>query len=838
MKRDTTFPYTFLIFAITLCIVFSLLAGTVLHNKQEYARTIESVNDDLFNYAQLVGEHTANVLDSADLMLLLLRHAYVQKDNVGELLAFMAKRLMPYLELNQIGIIDAHGLYVASSLPAPDRIDLSDREHFRFHAEGHGDVPYISKPLTGRATKKLSIQLSRRITMPDGSFGGVVVASINPYYFSKLYDQLRLGHAGLITIVGLDGIVRARRNLAQYSSGQDIRHADLFKHLRKAPVGFYRRASLIDGVDRLFAYKKLERYPLVVLVGTGYDDAMRLYRDNARMHTLFAGSIMILSLFFGGLIMVALRKRRLMFEQVQASRRQAEAANRSKTDFLAKVTHEVRTPLHAVTGLTDYLLHTPLTDDQRDCLSTVRQSADHLLGMVNDLLDISKIEAGQLELEAVPFDLRGVFLAARRILAPLAEAKGIDCDLDWQSEPDAATVVGDPRRLRQIILNLGGNAIKFTTTGGVRIRARSRPAERDALVRLEVAVTDTGSGIPEAVRETIFQPFTQADASIAGQYGGTGLGLTICRQLVERMGGSLTVESTVGEGSVFRFAIVLPRGDAAAIPPPAPEDLTLPPLALMVVDDNPINIKVAVKLLDRLGQSPEHAGSGTDALAALRGKPYDVVLLDIELQDMNGFELTRRVRAGEAGPDNRDVPIIAMTAHSLRTFRQECLDAGMQGFVAKPIEVERLHAVLAGLAQRGPRLERPGRARDDRPRPAATGTREAPLVDIPAALERLAGDRQLYQGVFEDFVEKYGRESVPDPGDDGIDAAALTRYAHTLKGLARTLGADPLAFLAEQVELAAGEGRPEAASALVPQLRDRLTRTIAAIREAMEGMGV
>jgi signal transduction histidine kinase/DNA-binding response OmpR family regulator len=822
---------TAVIVATSIAIVSSLLMGTFFHNQSEYNRNIETVYGNLSSYAKIVAAHTANSLNIADHLLLFLKYSYEKYGNVDDVLKFMNKDVLSKQHFNQIGIVDEHGTYLTSNLEHHEKVDLSDREHFLVHKNRHDDTLFISKPVVGRATGKLSIQLSRRLDKPDGSFGGVVVISVNPYLFSNLYEKIQLGEQGIVNIVGLDGIVRARRNMDNYSAGQDISTARLFTYLKEHDGFSYRTTSLIDGTDRFFAYRRLEGYPLVVLVGQSSAEALAEYRWNSRMHYVFAGAVSLLTVVSTLLFLHLLRKQRLMLDRVVVSQKLAEEANRFKTDFLAKVTHEIRTPLHAVKGMTDYLLHTPLADDQRDCLDTVKVSADHLLGMVNDLLDIARIEAGQLRVDAVPFDLRELLASVGRIMEPLARDKAIGFHLGWRDGAAGAVVLGDPGRLRQVILNLAGNAIKFTRAGEVRLVARLEPAAAPDRVRLEVRVEDTGPGIPACALETIFQPFSQADGTIAGRYGGTGLGLAICRQLLGLMGGALAVESTVGVGSVFRITLDLPRGDPAAMASLPRQDLALPPLAILVVDDNATNIKVAVRLLGRLGQRPDCAGSGPEALAALGRDRYDVVLLDIEMPGMDGFELIRRIRAGEAGPGNRGVSVIAMTAHSMRTFQRECLAAGMQGFLAKPIEVERLHAVLSGIAGR---KSRPGRATAQE---GAGPTPAEAIVDVHAALERLAGDRQLYRAVCGDFVERYDPDAMELLRADTADLEALVLFAHTLKGLARTLGMAAVASLAERLELAARSGDRAAALAVSPDLEAALRRALAAIGHILADFG-
>lgn len=802
----------------------AIFVGTYFHAADEYTKSVETIYRDLSNYALLVSEHTANVTRGTDQLLLFLKNAVETGGDVEELLRFMARNIVVQKSINQIGVIDAQGLYVASNLKSHARIDLSDREHFKVHIPADTQGLYISKPVIGRASGKISIQLSRRLNNPDGSFAGVGVASINPRYFSQIYSRLDLGRQGTITIVGLDGIVRARRDMDRETAGQDIASARLFTLLPDSDASHYRTRSLIDGVDRFYAYRRLHGYPLVVLIGVGVDEALAEYQHGTRIHYLFAAGVSWLVLVFSLLILHLLSRQRLMLSRLQDSQALAEKANRAKNEFLAKVTHEIRTPLNAVKGLGDYVLHTPLTDEQRECLTTVKESADHLLGMVNDLLDLSKIEAGQLHMETIAFDLGALLDSVRRLLVPLAASKNLALRLDEPEAAPPAVLVGDPARLRQILLNLGANAIKFTDAGEVRITVVLAPVDDPARVRLEVDVADTGVGIPEAALDSIFEPFSQADNSIARRYGGSGLGLAICRQLLALMGGSLEVESAVGRGSVFRVRCEFFRGDPDVLASQPRQELTLPPMALLVVDDNPTNLMVASRLLSRLGQTPDEALGGREALGRLSGRRYDAVLLDIEMPELDGFAVARRIRAGEAGPENRDVAIIALTAHSQQTFRQQCLDAGMQEFVAKPIEAERLHAVLAALFSRRADTAAPGTPEEER------------VLDTRAALDRLDGDWELYRGVCQDFADKYD----PDRETAALTLAnreGLCRVAHTLKGLARTIGANRVSRVAESLEQALHNGDMAAAATGQSELEAELRRVMPVIRAMLASPG-
>ena len=370
-------------------------------------------------------------------------------------------------------------------------------------------------------------------------------------------------------------------------------------------------------------------------------------------------------------------------EGLRQQKEAAEAANRAKSDFLATMSHEMRTPLNGILGMAELLSDTPLTAAQRADVGQLKECADALLAVINDVLDLSKIEAGRLELEAIPFDVRDVVHQALRTLAPRAQQKGLDlrCDLAAAIPP---CVVGDPLRLQQVLLNLAANAIKFTPAGQVTVRAAAALQARDCVLHFQVA--DTGIGIAPAQQEAIFHAFNQADSSTSRHYGGSGLGLTICRRLVEAMGGRIWVESRLGRGSTFHCTVRLPTALREPPAPVAPAPARVRgPLRILVVEDNPVNQRLATRLLQKEGHTVTVAGSGADALRLLRREAVDLVLMDVEMPDMDGCTTTMAIRQEEHG-SARHVPIVALTAHAMKGDRERCLASGMDGYLAKPIQ--------------------------------------------------------------------------------------------------------------------------------------------------------
>jgi PAS domain S-box-containing protein len=793
------------------------------------------------NLARVFEEHTIRTIKNVDQTILFLRKQYERVGKKIDIAGYVKDGLIDHEVFTQLGIINEKGVYSYGSLSSGVGTDVSDREHFRVQISDDSGQLFVGKSQVGKVTKKWSMTCTRRITQRDGSFGGVVAVSLDPQYLTNFYRQIDLGKYGIVALVGADSMVRARRQGDEVSYGQDLTGSAVMKAAFEQGSGTTVNVARIDGVKRLYSFRKVRDYPLWVFVASGEEEALAETNERARNYQMFGGVLSLLILAFSLAITRDITKRRqtaiklansemqlrtiienepecikivdadgrLIFmnpaglkmieaddlsqvrgepvlgviapefqkeyadlhervikggggahmqyqvvglhggrrwlethavpmqtngetlhlaitrdidekkkyeaelerhyqhletlvaertRDLEQAKELAEAANRAKSTFLANMSHELRTPMNGVMGMVDMALRHATDPQQIDWLNKSKSSAHHLLAVINDILDISKIEADRLTLETISFKFGEVLENLLSMIGQKAEEKQLKLLVDLAPEVPRLTLLGDPVRLGQILLNLTANALKFTDHGSITMRARRlEDSPEGVLLRIELA--DTGIGITAEDQKKLFTAFEQADGSMTRKYGGTGLGLAITKRLVQLMGGEIGVESTLGQGSTFWFTVWLGKSTDAVLPAPiftgksADERLLddYRGTRILLAEDEPINQEVSRGLLENAGLVVELAEDGLQALELAKKNTYALILMDMQMPHLNGIEATMAIRAL---PAYVQTPILAMTANAFDEDRQICLDAGMNDHISKPVNPEMLYETL------------------------------------------------------------------------------------------------------------------------------------------------
>ena len=502
-------------------------------------------------HARLLEEHTARTVRVLDQTTVFIK-AEVERDRARfDLSRYARDGIFLDSFFNLIATADEFG-QTQQIIPPRPASNIRDREHFSVHIERDSENLFISKPVLGRSSGKWSLQFTRRINKGDGSFGGIVVSSLDPGYFTEFYRSVNLGPGSVTELIGIDGIVRARRSESSSEIGQNVSKSELFEKLATASTGTYIGISSVDNAKRIYAYRRLKDYPLIVVVGISENSILGEFQEHSSLMIGLGTAMSILLLLATWAMQRTLKAQARVNTALEKSAQEAYDATRIKSEFISRISHELRTPLTGILGFSEYLKDHANAPEDRETARTIHESGEHLLALVNTTLDLAKIEAGRMTLNVVSTDLRELLNKVINLHSGNAQRKNVELNL-FIDEKAPLSITCDVTKVLQILNNLVQNAIKFTDYGFVHVRVKVPPSGDG----LQFSVTDSGIGIPMEQQHYVFDRFRQLDTFITRQQEGSGLGLALSKDLVEFMGGHIWFESKPAIGSTFHVTLPL-----------------------------------------------------------------------------------------------------------------------------------------------------------------------------------------------------------------------------------------------------------------------------------------